>query len=175
MRTSLAVRGGLGLALVSALALSACQPPPGGSGPAQPGAGGGEVGSVQFELKLGGGYELTSVSYNISGNGFQRAGAVDLSASTTFSTLVSGIPVGHGYTLALTANQGPPKPLRCQGNATFDIASASTTNLPVHLACRPPAPNINPPSVPVPPAAGLGLAVILAAIGAVRLRRGAAR
>jgi hypothetical protein len=175
MRASLAVRGALGLALLSGFALTACQPPPSGSGAAQPGAGGGDVGSVSFELMIGGGYALTSVSYDISGNGFHRTGAVDVSASTSFSTLVSAIPVGNGYAVALTATEGPPKPLRCQGNGTFDIAAASTATVPIHLTCRVPPPTLNPPTVPVPRTAGLGLAALLATIGVLRLRRSATR
>jgi hypothetical protein len=138
-----------------------------------PPASGAEVGSVSFELSLGGTYKLDSVSYQIDGNGFHRGATVNVAQSSTFSTLVSDIPVGMGYVASLTAQDTAQKLTPCVGSATFNVASGSTANVPVHLTCHvvPQVTTPPPPSIPVPRAAGYALAALLAAAGLTRLRR----
>jgi hypothetical protein len=156
------------VAAALAAGVAACQPPPADSGSSND-----RVGSIAFALTLGGGYRLAQVSYDISGNGFHKAADVDVSNSATFSTLVSGIPFGTGYTLKLTARDADHKLESCLGTATFDVASASTVTVPVHVACKvakAPAPP-PPPMVPVPRWATLALGLLLASLGARRAAR----
>jgi len=131
-----------------------------------------QVGSVSMELTVGGDYQFGQVSYDISGNGFHKSGAIDVSGSTTLSTVISGIPFGNGYTLQLTAQDVDQKLTPCTGEATFDVSSATTVAVPVHLTCReiaaPPPPA---PSVPVPAWATCLLGGLFLVVGARLTRR----
>ena len=154
---------------VASLGLAACQSPGGpGAAPASSDSPS-DVGSVSFDLTIGGNYRFSSLSYDISGNGFHRAVTVDVSGSATFSTLVSGIPLGAGYTAALTAQDVSHKLTACAGSASFAVSSATTVPVAVHMICRAAAPP-PPTSVPVPRSAGYALAALLLALGARRLR-----
>jgi hypothetical protein len=161
-----ALRGALALA---ALTLVACQPPPGPAAGTSSGAGPG-VGSVSFELTIGKTFHFDSVSYDISGNGFHRAATVDVSNSTEFATVVSGIPFGAGYTATLTAQDTGHKLMGCQGSTTFAVSSVAPVPVPVTITCRevlaPPS-----PSVPVPRGAVFALGALLLALGAASSTR----
>jgi hypothetical protein len=162
--------------LLSALALAACQPPPSMSTSTPPGAGGTEVGTVSFELTLGGGYTIASVTYDISGNGFHSSADVSVANSATFRTIVGGIPFGTGYTAKLTVQDTDHRLLPCQGSSSFDVTSAGTTPVVVHLACKPvPTTTPPPPAVPVPRAATWALGALLLALGGRRVRRAVGR
>lgn len=150
-----------------ALGLSACQKPGGPDATPPLGEATNDIGSVSFELAIGGNYQFKTLSYDISGNGFHRAATVDVSGSTTFTTLVSGVPMGPGYTAALTAQDVAHKLTACMGSATFDVTNGTTVPVPVHMTCRA-APA---PSVPVPRSAGYAFALVLLTLGALRLRR----
>jgi hypothetical protein len=121
-------------------------------------------------LTLGGKFRINLVNYDVSGNGFHKAGAVDVSGSTSVSSVVTGIPFGTSYALQLTAQDAASKLTGCTGSAMFDLTSATTVQVPVHLTCHevaapPPAP------VPLPPWARLAIAALLLACGAVVFRR----
>jgi hypothetical protein len=119
--------GGLGMA--SCVAPEADSEGP-GSAPA-----GGEVGSVSFELTVAGRYEFNSLSYAITGNGLNRSATVSVANSSTFSTLVSDVPVGTGYVVSLTAHDTAGALTPCTGSATFNVAAAMTVSVPVHMSC----------------------------------------
>ena len=173
-RARMKMLGGLVLAgLGVGLGLLGCASPPAESAATDPGREpAADVGSASFALTIGGGFQFDQVTYDISGNGFHRAATLDVSTSATFSTLVSGIPFGAGYTAALTANDVAHKLMSCRGSATFDVASTATVPVTVAMTCHqvhsttPP-----PPAVPVPRGAIYGLAALLLTLGATRLRR----
>lgn len=160
------VAGGVGLV--------ACQPPPGPNAApaAATPAADANIGSVSLELTVAGTYQFNQMSYEISGNGFDKAATVDVTNSSTFSTVVSGVPFGTGYTGTLKAKDVGVKLMTCQGSATFDVTAAATTSVPIHMTCHE---TVNPPSVPVPRPAVYALGGLLLALGALRVRRADAR
>jgi hypothetical protein len=156
------------------LALAGCEPPPSADGAAVLQAS--EVGSVAFELTLGGGFKIGTVHYDINGNGFHAAADVNVGNSTTFKTVVGGIPFGNGYAAKLTLADVDHRLLPCQGTAMFSVGSAATVPVPVHLACKEvPTGPPPPPVVPVPRSATLALGALLLALGWRRARRAATR
>src|SRR5688572_3538326 len=60
------------------------------------------AGSVGLQLRLGD-VTLNSVDYVITGSGFVKNGAIDVSKSRTISATIGGIPAGTGYSLTLSA------------------------------------------------------------------------
>jgi hypothetical protein len=167
----------------AAFGLSGCAGPdaadpgdPGGA-PIVPGTPGGDpgVGSFSMQLTLGGGFRFDEVSYDVSGNGFHKTGTINVASSTEASVVVGGVPLGTGYTVQLTARDVDHKLLPCTGSATFDIQSAATVAVPVHLSCHE-APVVAPQAVPVPRWAALMVAALLLTFGLYavpRRRRGA--
>jgi len=154
------------------LGLAACEPAP-SSGGVTPPAADANVGSVSVKLTIGSGansYLFNQVSYDLSGSGFHRNAVVDVTNSASFSTVISGIPFGTGYVLALSAQDVAHKLTPCQGSARFDVTTASTVPVAVDLTCHqtaaPP-----PPVVPVPRPAVYALGALLLVLGATRARR----
>jgi hypothetical protein len=123
-----------------------------------------------MQLMLPSGFRFDSVSYDISGNGFHRAASVDVSASSTFSTVVGGIPLGHGYLAQLTTQDVEHRLTPCVGSAPFDVTSAATVAVPVHLTCSE-VPKAPVASVPVPRGASYLLAGLLLLAGTFACRR----
>jgi hypothetical protein len=160
------VLGGLGLA--------SCTLPNQSAGPGAGSHQSDDVGSVSFELTLGGKYHFNSFNYDIAGNGFHKTDSVNVAATSTISAVVDNIPAGTGYQATLTATATEQDLTPCTGSATFDVTAGATVALPVHLTChvkptmQPPPP---PPAVPVPPAAGYALAALLGVLGVARARR----
>ena len=171
MRKTVTAGGRFRIALVAgALGFAACQPTPDAPATGPAASSPGDVGSVSFELTLAGGFQLNQVSYDISGNGFHKAADVNVASSSTFSTVVSGIPSGVGYTAKLSAQDTAHRLTPCTGAATFDVTGGQVVNVPVHLTC-----SVLPPvvtSVPIPWSASLALGLSLLALGAGRVRRG---
>jgi len=157
------------------LSLASCEGPAGQAGsapgnvPIDPGTPS-DVGSFQMSLTVGGGIQLSDVSYDISGNGFHKAGTINVANSASVSTVIGGIPFGTGYLLALTAQDAGQQLTGCTGSATFDIPNATTVQVPVHLICHE-QPPVAVQAVPVPPWARLVLAIALLAAGAGAARR----
>jgi hypothetical protein len=127
-----------------------------------------EVGSVALSLTRAGGYRWNEVGYDVSGNSFHQAGAINVGTSTTISTIIGAIPFGSGYLLKLTAQDVDHKLTPCVGTTSFDIATTATVPVPVHLTRREiPATQ----SVPVPPWASVLLGGVLAAAGSLTVPR----
>ena len=128
-----------------------------------------EVGSISFDLTLGSNIQLNTVDYVVAGpNNFMKAGSLDVSHAATVSGIIGGLPAGVGYALTLTATDVAHKLTGCQGAATFNVAAAATTAVPIHMTCRE-APTA--PGVPLSPVAMLALAIVLAGTGCAALRR----
>jgi hypothetical protein len=161
------------------LSLASCEGPAGQAAPApgdvpvDPGTPA-DVGSFQMSLTVGGGVQLSEVSYDISGNGFHKAGTINVANSASVATVIGGIPFGTGYALALTAQDAGHQLTGCSGSATFDIPNATTVQVPVHLICHE-QPRVAVQAVPVPPWARFVLAAALLAAGVGAARRRARR
>jgi hypothetical protein len=117
---------------------------------------------------------------------------VDVSGSSSISTVVSGVPVGSGYVAELTAQDTAGKLTPCTGSATFNVTSAATASVPVHMSCSVVQQQTGmgggeagsggaggasgaggaggSPAVPVPRGASYALAALLAGLGAAGLR-----
>ncbi|HMF41472.1 MAG TPA: hypothetical protein VKQ32_12290 [Polyangia bacterium] len=169
-----------GVLLAGLLVLAGCEGPPdgeaenpGGQGgatvvPGNPAAGS-DVGSFAMSLTVGGGFQINEVSYDVSGNGFHKAGVINVAASSVVTTVVGGIPIGTGYALQLTAQDSGHKLTGCTGSATFDLPNATTVAVPVHLSCHE-QPQVAA-AVPVPPWARVMVGALLLALGAAAARR----
>jgi len=124
----------LGLAVVASLTSGCSSPDSRSLSQAGPEA----SGSMGLALELAPGATLNSVSYTIIGpSSFSRTGAVDTSHSTVVSTVIGGLPAGHGFSIALdgTATDGAT---HCTGSATFDVVAGMTASVSVHLTCHQP-------------------------------------
>jgi hypothetical protein len=165
----LGVRAVLGLVLGLSLVAS-CQSTDEGA-PQTMGSSGANEGSFSLNLTLGGGFKFASVAYDVSGNGFHRTGTIDIGGSSILSTVIGAIPFGTGYVVQLTAHDADNKLMPCSGSGTFDITSATTVPVPVHLTCHEVVATAPPPSVPVPAWARYALAALLLGLGAPLVRR----
>lgn len=134
-----------------------------------------EVASVSLALEIGSTVEIDTVSYDITGGGFHRAGSIDVSHSSTAAAIIDGVPFGTGYVATMTASGTGPAHVDCAGTASFDVSVAGVTAVPVHLTCKePPTPPPPPPpsSVPVPGSAVGALSLLLLGAGISLLGRG---
>jgi len=94
-----------------------------------------DTGEVSFDLQLGGGLTVNTVTYTITGPvGFSRMGTIDVSQSATVSAVISGIPFGVGYQISLRGTTTDGRGI-CMGSATFDVTAPGTKSVPVHLTC----------------------------------------
>src|SRR5260221_5122593 len=84
-----------------------------------------DTGSVSLELMVGGGAQLSQVSYDITGGSFHRTGTLDVSNSASVSGIVGGIPFGSGYVARLTASSAGTPLLSSDGSAPFDVTTAA--------------------------------------------------
>jgi hypothetical protein len=92
--------------------------------------------SIGLELQVGTGLTLAEVSYTISGSaGFTKSGALDVSNSTVISGVISGLPVGAGYTVSLSGTTSDGS-TTCAGSASFSVTAHETTLVSVHLVCH---------------------------------------
>jgi lamin tail-like protein len=94
-----------------------------------------DMGSLGLELALSPEVELASVAWQVTGNGFSKAGSADVSDSESVSLLIGGIPAGNGFTMTLS---GSAAGFGCTGSATFDVRAGETTRVALTLRCRPP-------------------------------------
>jgi hypothetical protein len=97
------------------------------------------AGSVSFALQVAPGVTVNTASYMITGpNSFMKNGTIDLSASSTLTATIGGIPAGMGYqiTLSATATDGATN---CGGSATFNATAGQTVMVVVPLTCHEPA------------------------------------
>jgi hypothetical protein len=116
----------------AAAAFTGCTGSPNSSGnPTAPSANAGSIGLV-----LSGGANLATASYTISNpNGFSLTGSIDVSHSSTLSTIIGGIPAGTGYAIAITATSTDGS-TSCAGSATFAVTAGATSAVSVTLDCH---------------------------------------
>jgi phospholipase C len=101
------------------------------SGSAQPE----NTGQVGIDLQLAPGLELNTVNYTITGPGFTRMGAIDVTNSSTVSAIISGIPFGAGYQITLRGTSVDGRAV-CMGSATFDIDGPAIRPVALHMTCE---------------------------------------
>jgi hypothetical protein len=94
------------------------------------------TGSVNFDLLLADGRQINSASYSITGpNGFSATGAINLSASSNITTVVTGIPTETGFQISINATTTDGT-AACAGSGTFDVQAGKTATVAVHLTCH---------------------------------------
>ncbi len=96
----------------------------------------GKSGELGLSLQVGGGLTINSASYTIIGpNSFSKTGSIDLSAATSFSAIIGGLPAGTGYSISVsaTATDGTTN---CGGSASFDVIARTTTTVTLSLDCH---------------------------------------
>jgi hypothetical protein len=97
----------------------------------------GAVGQVALALQIGNGLTVNTFSYSLTGPN-PRMGSINVSNSTTVSTLLSGVPAGTGYGVSLngTATDGKTT---CSGTSgSFNVTAGSTTPVTVNVSCKTP-------------------------------------
>jgi uncharacterized repeat protein (TIGR04052 family) len=93
-----------------------------------------DIGALDLALSAGG-TEVTSISYTITGNGFTKQGSIPTAASgKIFSSLITGIPGGMGYSITLNAKDASGN-FMCKGSASFNVTAGQTTSVTVKLQC----------------------------------------
>ena len=99
----------------------------------------GETGSLSVDLVLADGLVIDEVRWEITGNGMDMSGDIDVSApGSTASVEVFGLPPGEtDYTVTLTATT-TDKEVTCKGSAPFTVEVGETTNVMVMLNCKKP-------------------------------------
>lgn len=90
------------------------------------------VGSLGVKLKVAPGVTLLSVGYQITGNGLNKTGSIDVGDAPTITGTIGGIPAGNGYTIKLTATSVEDGTI-FTGSATFDVTANHTTPVSIHL------------------------------------------
>ena len=96
------------------------------------------TGTVGLQLQVGNSITVNAISYDISGNGFHKAGSINVQNSRTIAAIIGGIPAGTGYVITLTASAANDSTLTCSGSATFNVAAGTSTTVQVHLECKVP-------------------------------------
>lgn len=131
---SVNIRNSLGLLALVVSAAAACSSSSDSNAPAAESDE--ALGSLGLSLKTAAGVTIDAFGYVITGpGGFSRQGTINVASSTTMSGLVSGIPVGAGYSVVLTAASTDAS-TSCNGSASFAIAPRATTAVKVQLRCR---------------------------------------
>jgi hypothetical protein len=95
----------------------------------------GDTGSVSLALQVAPGVTINSFSYNLTGPS-SKMGMIDVTNSTTVSTLVSPVPVGNGYSVTLngTSTDGATT---CSGTSgMFNVTPGATTPVTVAIDCH---------------------------------------
>ena len=130
-RSGLVTKLGQG-SLICLLALGVSAPFLGCS--SEPLSNGGEEqsGSLGLNLDVAPGVTVNAVTYSITGNGFNKSGAIDVSGATTISGTIGGIPAGKGYKITLTATSAEGS-ATFTGSANFDVTAGKTTSVTIHL------------------------------------------
>jgi Lamin Tail Domain/Esterase-like activity of phytase len=96
----------------------------------------GPVGSLGLSLELAPGVVLSTIEYEITGQGFTRTGSLPVSGNgTTFTATISEIPVGTGHTIRLRSVAAGDAGLACAGSATFSVLANTTTAVDIVLSC----------------------------------------
>ncbi|HEX3695710.1 MAG TPA: lamin tail domain-containing protein [Polyangia bacterium] len=93
------------------------------------------TGDVGLTVQVAG-VSLKAVSYNMSGpKGFSRTGSLAVNQSATLSAVISSLPVGTGFSIAINATVTDGT-MQCAGSATFAVSARATTAVTVPLVCK---------------------------------------
>jgi hypothetical protein len=126
----------LGLHFVAIVGLSTlvgCESTPNGAPNA--GSSTGADGSVQLALQAAPGVTVNTFAYTISGPK-SYTGSIDVSNSSTVSTVIGGVATGSGYSLMLTGTSVDGQ-TSCSGTSgTFTVAAHATTTVTVAIDCH---------------------------------------
>jgi hypothetical protein len=96
----------------------------------------GEVGDVSVALTGAGGVTINTVAYSITGPmSFMKSGSIDVSASSTISSTIGGLPAGSALTITLTASSTDGGQT-CSGSAPFTVTAHQTTPVTVSVRCH---------------------------------------
>ena len=97
----------------------------------------GATGSLSLDLVLAGDIQIDVVDWEITGNGMDMSGSIDVSApGSTASVEVYGLPVGQElYTVELSA-VSVDQEVTCRGSAEFDVEVGVATPVMVILNCK---------------------------------------
>ncbi len=99
----------------------------------------GASGSLSLNLVLAGDIQIDVVDWEITGNGMDMSGSVDVSApGSTASVEVYGLPVGEEPYVAELSAVSVDKEVTCRGSAEFDIEVGVSTPVMVILNCKVP-------------------------------------
>jgi len=94
------------------------------------------TGEIALSISGSAGAKFDAVSYVVTGTGsFVQEGTLDVSASTTISGVIGGLPAAVGYSIALSATSLDGQ-VSCAGSASFAISAGKTTSVTVHLGCH---------------------------------------
>ncbi|HEX6240627.1 MAG TPA: sulfatase-like hydrolase/transferase, partial [Polyangiales bacterium] len=91
-----------------------------------------QTGSLGLDLIAAPGVTINAVTYEISGNGFNKTGSIDASGAPTVSAKIGGIPAGNGYTITLTASSAEGN-ATFTGSAKFNVSAGATASVTVRL------------------------------------------
>jgi hypothetical protein len=95
-----------------------------------------QSGELGLALQLQPGITINTVTYSITGPGtFTKTGSIDVSNSTTISTVIGAIPAGTGGSITLSATTADGA-TQCGGSASFNVTAHATTAVTVHLTCH---------------------------------------
>lgn len=93
------------------------------------------TGSIDLDLQLASGATINTASYSITGpNGFTKSASLDLSASSTLSAVIGGLPPGTGFQITITATSTDGA-TSCSGSASFDVLAGQTVSVTVPISC----------------------------------------
>ena len=97
----------------------------------------GETGSLSVDLVIADGIVINQVGWQITGNGMDMSGDIDVSApGSTASVEVFGLPPGEeDYRVMLTATSVDEE-VTCKGSADFNVKVGETTDVLVMLNCK---------------------------------------
>jgi 3-phytase len=110
----------------------------GGDEPGQQPTNDSRVGGVALDLEVGAGFNLTSIAFEIAGNGFLKTGSFPVNGPQ-IQARIGGIPAGLGFVITLRASDPGNPEASCEGSATFDVQAAHTTPVALVLRCRLPS------------------------------------
>jgi len=101
----------------------------------------GETGSLSLDLVIGDGTVINELAWQITGNGMDMSGDIDVSApGATASVEVFGLPPNDGlgneeYVVELSA-VSVDGDVTCRGSALFDVKIGESTDVLVMLNCK---------------------------------------
>jgi hypothetical protein len=94
------------------------------------------VGEAQLAIIIQGGIVVNTVSYTVMGSGLNQMGTIDVSHSSTISSVISGLPAGGPDTIALSATSADGM-TSCNGtSAPFTVTAHQTATVNVMMECH---------------------------------------